>query len=131
MGENERDQTGDWVLPAAARPATIAQLEQRIDHALAVAKASEAAVLEIGAAAIDAAEQARRAAELAELASERAVNGGPPAAVAEPEPIGEDEAADAPQAAPASQSEAAYDSFKSFLERADRVSARLEAIAPR
>jgi hypothetical protein len=132
MGENERDETGDWVLPAQARPATIAQLEQRIDHALAVAKASEAAALEIGAAAIDAAEQARRAAELAEQASERANGAGPAAAVAaEPEPVGGDEAADAPQGPTISESEAAYDSFKSFLERADRVSARLEAIAPR
>jgi hypothetical protein len=123
MGENERDETGDWVLPAQARPATIAQLEQRIDHALAVAKASEAAALEIGAAAIDAAEQARRAAELAEQASERANGAGP---------VGGDEAVveDTPQAPAVSESEAAYDSFKSFLERADRVSARLEAIAP-
>jgi hypothetical protein len=111
MAEGERDDTNEWVLPAQARPATLAQLEQRIDHALAVARASEAAALEIGAVALDAAEQARRAAELAERAS----RGG--AAVADPELSG-------------ANPEPRYDSFKHFLERADQVSARLEAIAP-
>jgi hypothetical protein len=41
------------------------ELEGRIDHALAVARSSERAALEIGAAAFDAADQARRAADLA------------------------------------------------------------------
>ncbi len=66
-----RDNTEDWLIPAQARPATMAELEQRVDYALTVARASEAAALEIGAAALDAAEQARRAAELAERASAR------------------------------------------------------------
>lgn len=124
MAEGERDNTGEWVLPPEARPATLAQLEQRIDHALAVARASEAAALEIGAAAIDAAEQARRAAELAEQASRGAVAAATAAAEPAIEVAGKgEEEADAPEP------ESAYDSFKHFLERAERVSARLEAIA--
>jgi hypothetical protein len=125
MAEGERDDTGDWVLPPEARPATLAQLEQRIDYAVAVARASEAAALEIGAAAIDAAEQAKRAAELAVRASAGMVAG---------EPLGEDEPgaerSNGAAAEPAAEPESAYDSFKHFLERADRISARLEAIAP-
>lgn len=121
MAEGERDDTGDWVLPAEARPPTLAQLEQRVEYAVAVARASEAAALEIGAAALDAAEQARRAAELAERASAAQVPGG--SAIATSSGGG--------PAEPAAEPESAYDSFRSFLERADRVSARLEAIAPR
>ena len=70
-GERERDSTQDWLLPAAARPVTMLELEQRVDVALAVARSAEAAAVEIGAAAVDAAKQARRAAEFAE----RAVSG--------------------------------------------------------
>jgi acyl CoA:acetate/3-ketoacid CoA transferase alpha subunit len=44
-------------------------LEERVDEALATARAAEAAIMTVGAAAFDAAEQARRAAELAERAS--------------------------------------------------------------
>jgi Iap family predicted aminopeptidase len=117
MAAGERDDTSEWVLPPEARPATLAQLEQRIEYAVAVARASEAAALEIGAAAIDAAEQARQAAELAARASRGMVDGEVGAdADAKPEPVPEPESA--------------YDSFKHFLERADRISARLEAIAP-
>ncbi len=120
MAAGERDDTGEWVLSAEARPVTLAQLEQRIDHALAVARASEAAALELGAAAIDAAEQARRAAELAERASR--------GAAAEPaRPRMAVEVARGNGVEP--ERELAIDSFKHFLERADRVSARLEAIA--
>ena len=125
VAEGERDNTSEWVLPAEARPATLAQLEQRVDHALAVARASEAAAREIGAAAIDAAEQARRAAELAERAS----RGGGAAAANGTVPSGDGgELAGGGQ--PAGESEPSFDSFKHFLERADRVTARLEAIAP-
>ncbi len=122
MAEGERDDTNDWVLPAEARPATLAQLEERIDYAVALARASEAAALEIGAAALDAAGQARRAAELAERASRRVA----PAATGEGEADGK-----APPATPPETAlETEYDRFKSFLERADRVSERLQAIAP-
>lgn len=94
----ERDSTQDWALPPAARPPTVRELELRIEEALAVARASEAAACEIGDAALEAARQARRAAELAERASAAAlaarreapvgegaaerVGGGPPATVA-------------------------------------------------
>ncbi|MDX6604319.1 MAG: hypothetical protein QOF23_828, partial [Solirubrobacterales bacterium] len=37
-----RDNTEDWVLPAAARPRSFADLEARIDLALTISKASEA-----------------------------------------------------------------------------------------
>jgi multidrug resistance efflux pump len=66
---NPGDTTSDWLLPEASRPPLIGELEQRVEQALATARASEDAVMTVGAAAIDAAEQARRAAELAEKAS--------------------------------------------------------------
>jgi hypothetical protein len=127
MAEGERDSTGEWILPAEARPATLAQLEQRIDHALAVARASEAAALEIGAAALDAAEQARRAAELAERAS-----AGGMAATA---PVAAEDQAESPangtsSVEPVSEAELEFDPLRQFTERADRVAARLRAMAP-
>lgn len=143
MAEGERDNTSEWVLPEGARPATLAQLEERIDYAVAVARASEAAALEIGAAAIDAAEQARRAAELAERASGGGVAVAP-AAVDAPateereavvvEEFGGDEVVEELEAVtvepePAPEPQAEFDSFRAFLERADRISARLESIA--
>jgi hypothetical protein len=75
-----RDSTDDWRLPESALPPTIAELEARIDEALVIARSSEAAVIEVGAAAIESAEQARRAADLAvkasEVASRAAAAGG-------------------------------------------------------
>ena len=128
MAAGERDDTSEWVLPPEARPATLAQLEQRIDYAVAVARASEAAALEIGAAAIDAAEQAREAAELAARASAGMVGAAP---AAEGSGVERSNGVAEPAAEPEPAPESAYDSFKHFLERADRISARLEAIAPR
>jgi hypothetical protein len=69
MSDQERDSAADWVLSGPARPPLVSELVERIDEALATARASEAAVMTVGAAALDAAEQARRAAELAERAS--------------------------------------------------------------
>src|SRR5262245_26584316 len=75
----ERDSTRDWELPEEARPPLVTELVARIDEALATARASEAAVMTVGAAAIDAAEQAKRAAELAERASSALLErSGPP-----------------------------------------------------
>jgi hypothetical protein len=65
----ERDSTRDWELPEDARPPLLSELVARIDEALATARASEAAVMTVGEAAIESAEQARKAAELAERAS--------------------------------------------------------------
>jgi hypothetical protein len=61
--------TQDWLVPENSRPPLIGELERRIEEALVTARASEAAVMTVGAAAFDAAEQAKRAAELAERAS--------------------------------------------------------------
>jgi hypothetical protein len=69
MSDRVREAGEDWALPRRARPPLLGELVERIDEALATARASEAAVMTVGAAALDAAEQARRAAELAERAS--------------------------------------------------------------
>lgn len=145
MGTTERDSTEDWILPAAARPPSMQELEQRVDVALAVARSAEAAALEIGDAAFEAAEQARRAAEFAE----RAVSGEPdplplalPADVgAEAEPAangaeGEDgfavEVVASGVEAPVEQDgvEDQDERLRVFSERADRVMTRLRALEP-
>ncbi|HXS46150.1 MAG TPA: hypothetical protein VN756_01660 [Solirubrobacterales bacterium] len=69
MSDYRSDSAEDWTLPERRRPPLLGELVERIDEALAIARASEAAVMTVGAAALDAAEQARRAAELAERAS--------------------------------------------------------------
>ena len=69
MSDDVRHGAEDWTLPRRARPPLLGELVERIDEALATARASEAAVMTVGAAALDAAEQAKRAAELAERAS--------------------------------------------------------------
>jgi hypothetical protein len=74
MDAGSRESTQDWLLPEHERPPLIGELERRVEEALATARASEAAVITVGAAALDAAEQARRAAELAERASIAAVS---------------------------------------------------------
>jgi hypothetical protein len=65
----ERDTADDWRIAPQRSIATVAELEGRIDVALATARTAEEAALEIGAASLEAAEQARRAAALAERAS--------------------------------------------------------------
>ena len=112
------DSTQDWLLPEQARPPLIGELEQRIDLALATARASEAAVATVGKAALDAARQARRAAELAERASIAALDAREEVASA---------VAIAP--APSSPPEPVDESLGSFSERADRLVARLRGFA--
>lgn len=68
-GMSEDARAEDWRLPESARPPLLGELVGRIDEALSTARAAEAAVMTVGAAALDAAEQAKRAAELAERAS--------------------------------------------------------------
>jgi hypothetical protein len=105
----ERDDTDEWRLTPARSPATVAELEGRIDVALATAHSAEEAALEIGAASIEAAEQARRAAALAERASASAANAAEsareasirsirsaPSVLAADAPVGSIEPADAP-----------------------------------
>lgn len=64
----ERDSTDEWRIEPTKAPATVAELEERIDVALVTAQSAEEAALEIGAASLEAAEQARRAAAIAERA---------------------------------------------------------------
>jgi hypothetical protein len=124
MPDAERDSTQDWLLPAEARPATMLELEQRVDVALAVARSAEAAALEIGVAAFDAADQARRAAEFAE----RAVAGN---AVAEADGA-ENSAIENRADRPAGQNGGEHpdERLRLFSERADRVMIRLRALEP-
>jgi hypothetical protein len=82
MTDQPGDSADNWILPERARPPLLGELVERIDEALATARASEAAVMTVGAAALDAAEQARRAAELAERASAAIDRNGTPEAAA-------------------------------------------------
>ncbi len=93
------------------------ELEGRIDQALAVARSSERAALEIGAAAFDAADQARRAADMAmtlaagahgEAAPTNGRGAGPADAAATGAPL--------------------EPALRHFTDRADRVVARLRAL---
>jgi hypothetical protein len=107
MSDDARDGTTvEWRLPERSRPPLVGELVERIDEALATARASEAAVMTVGAAALDAAEQARRAAELAERASAAMHHGAP-----------------VPRSARAESS--AMDDFSA---RADRVAERLRRL---
>ena len=69
MEDSKRDDTQDWVLSEGARPPLLSELVERIDEALATARAAEAAVAGVGASVLETAKQARRAAELAERAT--------------------------------------------------------------
>ena len=117
MEASERDSPRDWLLPGQSRPPLIGELEDRIDEALATARASEAAVMTVGAAALDAAEQARRAAELAERASAAMLAGRRPPPGRRPTPL-----------RPALRSGPEDDSLRAFSARADRVVARLREL---
>jgi hypothetical protein len=104
------DSRQDWLLPEGSRPPLIGELERRIEEALVTARASEAAVMTVGAAAFDAAEQAQRAAELAERASLAAfASGGRAFAVVSP-------------------AEGEEEGLRDFSERADRLVARLRQL---
>jgi hypothetical protein len=116
MSEDARPQAESWTLPEATRPPLLGELVERIDEALATARASEAAVMTVGAAALDAAEQAKRAAELAERAS-AAMKGGGAAA--------RERIFTAPGAPARRGAEAGMDDFAA---RADRVAERLQRL---
>lgn len=114
MDDQAQNGTGDWALPAQARPPLLGELVERIDEALATARASEAAVMTVGAAALDAAEQAKRAAELAQRAS-MVMNGNgsvhpEPGSSARPEDVAGEAA------------------MGDFTARADRVAERLRRL---
>jgi hypothetical protein len=112
MSEPVRDGAESWALPEPARPPLLGELVERIDEALATARASEAAVMTVGAAALDAAEQAKRAAELAERASKAMVDGSATASAPHGDaPVGETAVG-----------------MESFSVRADRVAERLQRL---
>lgn len=135
MAASERNDMQCGPATAVVSPTAIADLERRVDEALATARASEAAVMTVGAAAFDAAEQARRAAELAERASAAMLgerrSSMPPAAesaLLPPEPVAGEirvTAAERPMIAPED------DRLRAFNLRADRVAARLRALVSR
>lgn len=121
MGEQAVNRAAAWSLPAESQPPLLSELVERIDDAVATARASEAAVMTVGAAALDAAEQAKRAAELAERASEAMSHpavvggggvrgGGRTGLISGPPPV------------------PARDAMERFSARADRVSARLRRL---
>lgn len=122
MEAAERDSTEDWLISKSAAPPLLSELEERIDEAVTIAKASEKAVVEVGAAALDAAAQARRAAELAERATAAVLGGGPAVPQGPPGPV-----ATAPSDARPGEDAA----LRRFSERADRVVARLRALERR
>ena len=141
----ERDHTDEWRVAPARQLATVAELEGRIDVALATARSAEEAALEIGAAGLEAAEQARRAAESAREASVTSIRSAPSALVADA-PVGSIEPVDAPTdvaapspldpppAAPAANGIAAHrpdpfeDRITAFRLRAEKVMIRLQKI---
>ncbi len=116
MSGAERDSTQDWLLPGHSLPPTIAELEERIDEALATARATEVAVMTVGTAALDAAEQARRAAELAERAARSAAS------------VSAGAQRDRGESTPPPPVEPGEGSMRDFSERADRLVERLQQI---
>jgi hypothetical protein len=136
MEAAERDTTDEWRIAPGRAPATIAELEGRIDVAVATARSAEEAVLEVGAASLEAAEQARRAAALAEKASASALRAaerigtGAPAATPSAAPVVEAPAA--PDLASNGTSPEKNDPFDeriaSFQKRAERVMTRLQRL---
>lgn len=112
------DSTQDWLLPEHLRPPLIGELERRVDEALATARASEAAVMTVGSAALDAAEQARKAAELAERATIAAVDAQERVVAL----------AVVPAPAPAAEPRRQESGLGDFSERADRLVARLRQL---
>ena len=118
MATATADKTREWLLPEGSRPPTVAELEERIELALATARASEAAVMTVGAAALDAAEQAKRAAELAERASAAVASAGRrPAPKFSPTPV--------PVTRPQRRTAPPDNGLSGFHAQADRLAERL------
>ena len=123
MEGSDRDSTQDWLLSEGARPPLLSELEARIEEAVVTARASEAAVMAVGAAAIEAAEQARHAAELAERASAAMLGGGFGAGP-------DEDRAEPPTAATPAAATVEDESLRGFTERADRIAERLRELSP-
>ena len=123
MDGSERDTTQDWLLTEEAAPPLIDELVERIEEALDVAYASEAAVQAVGDAAIEAAEGARDAAKQAHRAAEQAHRSAVLA-----EQASESMAEDRRRRTIAGAVPDEDAGLRSFSERADRVVARLRAL---
>jgi hypothetical protein len=124
------ESTQDWLLPEHSRPPLIGELERRVELALTMARASEAAVVTVGAAAISAAEQAERAAGLAEKASATAleVQDRVAAMTLAPSPPTLTQSPLAPEADDSPSGTEEDDSLSDFSARADRLVARLRQL---
>jgi len=122
MAAVSEESTQDWLLPEHSRPPLIGELERRVELALTMARASEAAVVTVGAAAISAAEQAERAAGLAEKASTVALEAQDRVAAMTIAP--------APSSPPPAEPQRPEDddSLSDFSARADRLVARLRQL---
>jgi hypothetical protein len=116
------DTPQDWLLSEASRPPTVAELQARIDEALATARSSEAAVSGVGDAAFNAAERARDAVAQALMAAEQAHRS---AQLVERLSATMIEVRRRPGAFVAPGGDRG---LRSFSERADRVADRLRAI---
>ncbi len=121
MSDATGESTQDWLLPEHSRPPLISELERRVELALTMARASEAAVVTVGAAAISAAEQAERAAGLAEKASATALEAQDRVAAMTFAPT-------APPTPAEAGEEDKDDSLSDFSARADRLVARLRQL---
>ena len=114
------ESTQDWLLPEHSRPPLIGELERRVELALTMARVSEAAVVTVGAAAISAAEQAERAAGLAEKASATALEVQDRVAAMAVAPVS--------SSAAESEEDEEDDTLSDFSARADRLVARLRQL---
>jgi hypothetical protein len=135
MEASERDTTDEWRIQPGRTPATVAELEGRIDVALATARSAEEAALEIGAASLEAAEQARRAAALAESASAAALRAAGEVAAAPPALAPHPAAPSSTQPRPAAvrdpgprRSDPFEERISAFRERAEKVMIRLQKL---
>ncbi len=129
MEGSERDSTQDWLLPEGSAPPLLSELESRIDEALTIARASEKTAIAVGDAALDAAQQARRAADIAERATAAVLDTLPPSPADSPPPAGPAEPPSQPADQPADPPVRLPDtSLLSFNERADRIAQRLKRL---
>jgi len=123
MDGSERDSTQDWLLTEEAAPPLIDELVERIEEALDVAYASEAAVAAVGDLAVSAAESARGAAEQAHTAAEQAHRSAVLAEQASASMQEDRRRRTVQGAVPEGDG-----GLRNFSERADRVVARLRAL---
>lgn len=115
-----RSDAYDDTLEQGADAVVLAELERRIDEALVIARGSEAAIMTVGAAAFDAADQALRAADLAERASAAIIG----KELRPPEPA----AGEISVSAVVPIDEPDDGSMDAFNRRADRIVARLREL---